>query len=90
MHCIENSRKVNKVSHGKIKEVKKLKEEGFAGIKVKNWGSRPLPLLIKVIEKQLAVAEAKTTMIGKEPGANNCFLYHIFKASIYRLIRESL
>ena len=32
---MENSRKVNKVSHGKLKEVKKLKKEGFASIKAK-------------------------------------------------------
>ena len=32
---MEDSRKVNKVSHGKIKEVKKLKEDGFASIKAK-------------------------------------------------------
>ena len=48
---METSRKVNKVSHGKIKEVKKLKEEGFACIKVKNWWFRPLPTPLPVVKK---------------------------------------
>ena len=42
---MECSRKVNKVSHGKIKEVKKLKKQGFASIKAKigvgNGSPRP-------------------------------------------------
>ena len=46
MHCMETSRKVNKVSHGKIKEVKKLKEEGFACIsRSRIGGPGPCPLL---------------------------------------------